>query len=138
MIRTLLLCTIAAGLVANAFLLFGLVAATTTGHGCIEVGAPPCEALCQAEQALDFALPYETPMPELLARFELAGFEVQGVLESLDGIVLFVVTPEGAHPADVEVVVTLEFDPVDFIYMRGRILTVGYDSLFTDLSEGGK
>jgi len=136
MIRTALLLVVAAGLVANAFLLFGLVAATTTGPGCVEVGAPPCEALCQAEQALDFAIPYETPMPELLARFQLAGFEVQGVLEALDGVLLFVVTPEGAHPADVEIVVTLEFDPTEFIYMRGRILTVGYDSLFADLTGG--
>jgi hypothetical protein len=136
MIRNLLLFTIAAGLVANAFILLGVVASTTTGHGGIEVGAPPCEALCQAEQALDFALPYETPMPELLARFQLAGFEVQGVLESLDGVVLFVVTPVAAHPSDVEIIVTLEFDPTEFIYMRGRILTVGYDSLFADLNGG--
>ena len=135
MMRNLLLLTIAAGLVANAFILLGVVA-STTGHDRIEVGAPPCEALCQAEQALDFAIPYETPMPELLARFQLAGFEVQGVLEALDGILLFVITPEGAHPADVEIVVTLEFDPTEFIYMRGRILTVGYDSLFADLTGG--
>lgn len=105
---------------------------------CVVVGEVSCDAECQAQQALDYSIPFTTPMGELLARFELAGFEVQGVLESLDGVTLFVVTPEGAHPSDVELVVTLEFDPVDFIYMRGRILTVGYDSLFTDLSEGGK
>ena len=134
MVRNLLLCIVAAGLVANGVLL-ALTFTAAKQRAAIELGAPPCEGLCQAQQALDFAIPYETPMPELLARFQLAGFEVQGVLEALDGIVLFVVTPEGAHPADVEIVVTLEFDPVDFIYIRGRILSVSYDSLFESLGS---
>ena len=132
MIRSILLAIICAGLVANGVLL-ALTFIAAKDRASIECGAPPCEALCQAEQALDYALPFETPMPELLARFELAGFEIQGLLEALDGVTMFVLTEAGAHPSDVEIVVTLEFDPVEFTYLRGRVLHAQYDSLFADL-----
>jgi hypothetical protein len=90
----------------------------------------------QPKSGLDLVVPYldqavvqGLDLSIVSAYCEAQGFPFQGVIECLDGLVLAVFAEEGAHPADVEEVVTVEFDPLTLEVLRARVLVATHDSL---------